>query len=166
MYTAQSPHDHDPLQPRQDTRGPRPELTTKIPQGAGYDVFIMDLQGAGKSPRPKMDDPCNISPPQQQQLQSILVPNPLENGPCSPSYPHQLGNSQSNWDEVDTVVDYIIGLRRRQHVALIGHSAAAFAFGPYALQHPEKVASLFLSAPVFPPRGRKGTGTASAYRPV
>ncbi|MFD8780549.1 alpha/beta fold hydrolase [Streptomyces sp. NPDC059916] len=125
---------------------------------AGYDVFIMDLQGAGKSPRPKMDDPCNISPSQQQQLQSILVPNPLENGPCSPSYPHQLGNSQSNWDEVDTVVDYIIGLRRQRHVALIGHSAAAFAFGPYALQHPEKVASLFLTAPIFPPRGRKGTG--------
>ncbi|MGW9032769.1 alpha/beta fold hydrolase [Streptomyces sp. NPDC055722] len=125
---------------------------------AGYDVFIMDLQGAGKSPRPKMDDSCNIGPRQQVQFQSILVPNPLENGPCSPSYPHQLGNSQSNWDEVDTVVDYIIGLRRQQHVALIGNSAAAFVLGPYVLQHPGKVASLFLSAPAFPPRGRKGTG--------
>src|SRR5262245_32785854 len=26
---------------------------------AGSDVFVMDLQGSGRSPRPKMDDACN-----------------------------------------------------------------------------------------------------------
>ncbi|MFC9544183.1 alpha/beta fold hydrolase [Streptomyces sp. NPDC056956] len=30
---------------------------------AGYDVFLMDLQGSGRSPRPKMDDPCNVNRP-------------------------------------------------------------------------------------------------------
>uniref|UniRef100_UPI001FC94E8D alpha/beta hydrolase n=1 Tax=Streptomyces africanus TaxID=231024 RepID=UPI001FC94E8D len=40
----------------------------------GYDVFLMDLQGSGRSPRPRMDEPCNANPAQQQ----ALVPNPLQ----------------------------------------------------------------------------------------
>ncbi|MDX3118413.1 hypothetical protein PV461_34335, partial [Streptomyces scabiei] len=28
----------------------------------GYDVFLMDLQGSGRSPRPQMDNPCNANP--------------------------------------------------------------------------------------------------------
>ncbi|GAP52142.1 alpha/beta hydrolase, partial [Streptomyces azureus] len=58
----------------------------------GYDVFLMDLQGSGRSPRPRMDDPCNANPTQQQ----VLVPNPLQ-APCPPPppYPYQLGNSES-----------------------------------------------------------------------
>ncbi|MGP3947904.1 alpha/beta fold hydrolase [Streptomyces sp. 7N604] len=116
----------------------------------GGDVFIMDLQGSGRSPRPKMGDPCNANPAQQQD---ILVPNPLS-APCPPNYPYQLGNSQSDWDELDTVVEFIRDRHDVQKVALVGWSAAAFQIGPYALQHPEKVESLLFLAPVFPPKGR------------
>ncbi|MFJ8628632.1 alpha/beta hydrolase [Kitasatospora sp. NPDC093550] len=116
---------------------------------AGYDVFIMELQGSGLSPRPKMDNPCNANPAQQHD---DLVPDPLA-ATCPPAYPHQLGNSQSEWDELDTVVEFIKKLRNVSRVAFIGWSAAAFVMGPYVIQHPGKVSSLFLLAPIFPPNG-------------
>lgn len=116
---------------------------------AGFDVFLLDYQGSGRSPRPKMDDPCNANPAQQ----SILIPNPLPS-PCPPSYPFQFANSQSEWDELDTVIDYIRALRKVEKVHIIGWSAASFSVGPYAIQHPDKVKSIFFLAPIFPPNGR------------
>jgi pimeloyl-ACP methyl ester carboxylesterase len=115
----------------------------------GYDVFMLDFQGNGRSPRPEMDNPCNANPAQQ----SILIPNPLP-APCSASYPFQLTNSQSEWDELDTVVDYIRVLRKVDKISFIGWSAASFALGPYVIQHPDKVESVFFTAPIFPPNGR------------
>ncbi|MFF5308727.1 alpha/beta hydrolase [Streptomyces massasporeus] len=118
----------------------------------GYDVFIMDLQGAGRSPRPRMDDPCNANPAQQP----VLVPNPLQ-APCPPPppYPHQLGNSESEWAELDAVVEHIRGLPgRKKPIRFIGWSLGAAIMGPYTLQHPGNVESLLLLAPVFPPKGR------------
>ena len=50
---------------------------------AGLDVFMLDFQGSRRSPRPKMDDPCNVPLAQQ----SILIPNPLS-ATCPPSYPY------------------------------------------------------------------------------
>ncbi|MGP3985145.1 alpha/beta fold hydrolase [Streptomyces sp. KR80] len=116
----------------------------------GCDVFIMDLQGSGRSPRPKMDEPCNANPALQEDL---LVPNPLS-ATCSPTYPYQLNNSRSDWDELDTVVEFIRDRHDVQKVALAGWSAASFQIGPYTLQHPEKVESLLFLAPMFPPKGR------------
>jgi len=49
----------------------------------GLDAFALDLTGYGRSPRPRMDDPCNVGPRTQQAL---LVPNPLTST-CAPSYP-------------------------------------------------------------------------------
>ncbi|MEV6122582.1 alpha/beta fold hydrolase [Streptomyces sp. NPDC052077] len=114
---------------------------------AGYDVFMMDLQGSGRSPRPRMDDPCNVNPAQQ-----AAVTPPLE-GPRPPSYPFVLTNSGSDQDELGTVVEYIRGKRGVAKVAFIGWSAAAFAMGPYAIRNPGKVESLFLLGPIFPPKG-------------
>ncbi|MFD7907391.1 alpha/beta fold hydrolase [Kitasatospora sp. NPDC059722] len=116
---------------------------------AGYDVFVMDLQGSGRSPRPEMDNPCNANPAQQK---ADLVPNPLA-APCPPAYPKQLGNSQSEWDELNTVVEFVRKLRSVPQVAFVGWSAAAFVMGPYVLQHPGKVSSLMFLAPIYPPRG-------------
>ena len=121
------------------------------------DVFVMDLQGSGRSPLPdasgqsmlpEMDDACNVNPAAQQ----FLIPNPLS-AACSATYPYQLNNSQSDWDELDTVVEFIRNRPGRQvdKVALIGWSAAAFQIGPYTLQHPEKVESVFFLAPTFDP---------------
>ncbi|WEH14440.1 alpha/beta fold hydrolase [Streptomyces sp. VNUA24] len=119
---------------------------------AGYDVFIMDLQGSGRSPRPEMDVPCNTNPAQQA---SVLVPNPLSE-PCTPPPPYafQLGNSESEWAEVKTVVKFIRKLPEADKpIHFVGWSAAAFVMGPYALQYPDDVRSLFLLAPMFPPKG-------------
>lgn len=108
---------------------------------------MMDLQGSGRSPRPRMEDPCNVNPAQQ-----VSVMPPLS-GPRTPSYPFVLTNSQSDQDELSTVVEYIRSTRNVSKVAFIGWSAAAFAMGPYAIKNPKKVESLFLLAPIFPPLG-------------
>ncbi|MFC5213162.1 alpha/beta hydrolase [Streptomyces coerulescens] len=119
---------------------------------AGFDVFIMDLQGSGRSPRPGvMDDPYNTNPAQQVP---VLVDHTIP-APGSPSYKSELGNSESEEAELAAVVTFIkneVGPGKR--VRFVGWSAASFIMGPYTLQHPEDVESLFLLAPMFPPRGR------------
>jgi pimeloyl-ACP methyl ester carboxylesterase len=116
-----------------------------LARSGGFDVFMMDFQGSGRSPRPRMDDPCNVPTAQQQRL---LVPNPLS-ATCAHSYALTLNTSASDLDELDTVVEYIRHLRGVDKVHLVGWSQASFRIGPYAVQHPDKVASLFFFAPVF-----------------
>ena len=115
-----------------------------LAQSGGADVFMLDFQGSGRSPRPKMDDPCNAPTAQQ----SILIPNPLA-ATCPHSYPFTLNTSGSDLDELDAVIDYIRNLRGVDKVHLIGWSAGSFRIGPYAVLHPEKVASLLFFAPIF-----------------
>jgi pimeloyl-ACP methyl ester carboxylesterase len=110
---------------------------------AGFDAFAMDQTGYGFSPRPTMDDPCNASNAQQRML---LIPNPLAS-PCSPSYPFALTTSQSDWDEIDTVVDYVRQIRGVEKVNLIGWSLGGPRVGGYAARHPDKVARVVLDAP-------------------
>ena len=112
---------------------------------AGFDVFAMDQQGYGFSPRPTMDDPCNASKTQQMTL---LIPNPLS-APCPASYPFNLTTSQSDWDEIDTVVDYVRQLRDVDKVSLIGWSLGGPRTGGYAARHQEKVERLVQYAPVY-----------------
>jgi len=114
-----------------------------LARSGDFDVFMLDLQGSGLSPRPKMDDPCNVPVSQQ----GIIPKNPT----CLPSYPFQLVTSQSEWDELDTVIDYIKELRGVDKVALVGWSHAAPRVGPYAAQHPDKVESLLFYAPFYNP---------------
>lgn len=123
---------------------------------AGYDVFMMDLTGSGRSPRPRMEDPCNVNPNQQIEIMPPLY------GPRPPSYPYVLTNSQSDQDELGTVVEYIRNTRNVSKVAFIGWSAAAFSMGPYAVKNPGKVESLFLLAPIFPPKGPPNPPTLPA----
>jgi pimeloyl-ACP methyl ester carboxylesterase len=108
-----------------------------------------------------MDEPCNANPAQR----GLLETNP-GTGTCSPTapYPHQLGNSQSEWDELATVVKFIRERCDNEKVSFIGWSAASFVMGPYALQHPGDVASMFLLAPIFPPAGRWSTHTEATLR--
>src|SRR5262249_8149862 len=97
----------------------------------------------GLSPRPKMDDPCKTSPAEQALY---LIPNPLSE-PCSPGYPFRLTTIQSDWDEIDTVVDYLRRLRHVDQVSLIGWVRGGPRAGGYAARHPEKVEKLLLYAP-------------------
>jgi pimeloyl-ACP methyl ester carboxylesterase len=108
---------------------------------AGFDVFTMDLQGYGASPRPRMDDPCNT----QDSQQDLLIPYPLSEH-CMPSYPFKMA-IQSDWDEIDRVVDYIRDLRGVEKISLISWSRGGPRSGGYAAQHPEKVDKLFLYSP-------------------
>ncbi len=131
----------------------------QLAQAGGLDVFMLDFQGSGLSPLPNRDidamkDPCNVPTAQQQ---SILIPNPLP-ATCDPSYPFQLINSQSDWSELDTVIDYIRDHRGVDKVALVSWSQGAVRIGPYAVQHPDKVESLLLYAPIYNPAAPNGTG--------
>jgi len=129
---------------------------------AGIDVFMLDFQGSGLSPRPRMENPCNV--PKTDQMRA-LIPYQLS-APCNPEYAFQLVTSQSDWNELDTVVDFIRDLNHVDTVHLVSWSQGSFRIGPYAVQHPEKVASLFLYAPIYNPVFRSGTGPDGFSPPV
>jgi len=109
---------------------------------AGFDTFAMDHTGYGHSPRPAMDDPCNMDAANQ----AIVIPSAIF-AECEPAYPHSLTNSESDWDEIDSVVDYIRDLRGVDRVSLIGWSRGGPRVGGYAARHPDKVDKLILYAP-------------------
>ena len=116
-----------------------------LARSGGFDVFMLDLQGSGRSPRPKMDDPCNV-PLNQRALVPVSSP------PCEPdrvNYPFTLTTTASDLDEIDAAVEYIRQLRGVDKVHLVSWSQGSFRAGPYAVRHPDKVASLLLYAPVF-----------------
>ena len=132
---------------------------------AGFDVFIMEFQGSGRSPLPDralapMMDRCNLTAAHQTL---VFPPNTPT---CTPSFPFLLINSKSEWDELNTVVDYIIAKRDVQKVALVGVSRGSVVVGPYAVQHPEKVESLFLQAPNLNPAAPPGIGSDKLAPPV
>lgn len=112
---------------------------------AGFDAFAMDTTGYGRSARPApMNDPCNLSPDEQKELMPTLL-----TAPCSPSYPHQLTTIQSDWDDINAVVDHIRALRRVDRVSLVAWSLGGPRSAGYAAQHPEKVQKLVLLAPAY-----------------
>ena len=115
---------------------------------AGFDVYSMDIQGYGWSTRPfPMGDPCNVSAAQQPILSPY--PIPASEIPCAPSYPFVLSNSQSDWDEIDRVVDFVRARTGQDRLDLVGWSGGGPRFGGYAALHPEKVARMVLLAPAY-----------------
>ena len=114
---------------------------------AGYDVFTMSHTGYGPSPRPLMDDPCNVD----AEFQPLLVPHVLKE-PTPPRYPWKLVSSRTEWDELETVVEHIRKLRGVDRISLIGWSTGAPRAGGFAALHPEQVDKLVLfgPAPWFP----------------
>lgn len=122
---------------------------------AGFDVFMMDQTTYGFSPRPNMTDPCNVNP-----AQHYLIEANLPEGDCTPTETDFLTTLQSDWDEIDSVVDFIRDLRGVDRVNLIGWSLGTARIGGYAADHPEKVDKLYfyagfvsLAAPNPPPPG-------------
>ncbi len=134
-----------PVLPGMDLKYGDYDWALYLARSGGFDVFMLDFQGSGRSPRPKMDDPSNVPTAQQQ---SLLIPNPLA-ATLPHSYPFTLNTTDSDLAELDTAVEYIRNLRGVDKVHLVGWSQASFRIGPYAVQHPEKVASLFFLAPIF-----------------
>ena len=109
----------------------------------GFDTFSMDHQGYGYSPQPYMDNPCNLSAEDQASIDAAATAN------CRADYQRQLTSSQTDWDEIDTVVDYLRELRGVDKVSIIGWSLGGIRTGGYAANHGEKLDKLVLFAPVY-----------------
>jgi pimeloyl-ACP methyl ester carboxylesterase len=109
---------------------------------AGYDVFALTHTGYGASPKPMMDDPCNVDAAFQDQL----IPKVLK-ARTPPRYPFKLISSRTEWDEIETAVDYILALRGAEKLSLVGWSTGTPRAGGYAALHPEKVDRMVLLAP-------------------
>ena len=123
----------------------------------GFDTFSMDHQGYGYSPQPHMDNPCNLSAEDQASIDAAATAN------CRADYQRQLTSSQTDWDEIDSVVDYLRELRGVDKVSIIGWSLGGIRTGGYAANHGEKLDKLVLFAPVY----RQGSAaTAPSNFPV
>jgi pimeloyl-ACP methyl ester carboxylesterase len=109
---------------------------------SGFDVFALTHTGYGASPKPMMDDPCNVDAEFQQQI----IPKVLK-APCAPRYPWKLISSRTEWDEIETAVDYILALRQVEKISLIGWSTGTPRAGGFAAMHPDKVDRMVLLAP-------------------
>lgn len=118
---------------------------------AGFDAFAVDLQGYGRSSKPGvMNEPCNTSADNQARY---LIPNPLR-AACPPLYPFSFGSFATDWDELDTVVEFIRSLRghRTLKVNLVGWSRGGMRAIGYAALRPDNVEKVVAFAPTrFPP---------------
>jgi pimeloyl-ACP methyl ester carboxylesterase len=118
---------------------------------SGFDAFALDQQGYGNSSRPSvMDDPCNTSAENQAKY---LIPNPLAT-PCSPRYQQPFGSFATDWDEIDTALEYIRSLRgdRALKVNLVGWSRGGMRVIGYAALRPDNVEKIVtLNPTLFPP---------------
>ncbi len=115
---------------------------------AGFNAYTMDLTGYGGSPKPMMDDPCNVDPKQQD----IIKGRPLK-AACEPNYPYQMNTIRDDWAEINTVVDHLRKVNRVKRINMIGWSAGGPRVGGYIAQHPEKIERAMLYAPSPPIEG-------------
>ncbi len=126
---------------------------------AGYDAFSMDMTGYGRSTRPHpMNDPCNLAAGQQQDLVPVLLPTT-----CEPSYAFASTTIESDWNDLDAVVDYVRRLRNVQRVHLVAWSLGGPRAGGYAARHPDKVESVVLLSPAY---GRNRSATPPSRVPA
>lgn len=111
----------------------------------GYDTFSMDTTGYGRSTRPAvMNDICNLSEAQQRAFIPALL-----NDTCAPSYPFAATTIESDWDDIDAVVDYLREIRGVDSVHLVAWSLGGPRAAGYAAQYPEKVDRIVLLAPAY-----------------
>ncbi len=112
---------------------------------AGFDTFAMDTTGYGRSTRPHvMNDACNLSEGQRSEFIPQLI-----TADCQPSYGYAATTIESDWDDIDAVVDYIRELRGVERVHLVAWSLGGPRTGGYTAQHPEKVDRLVMLAPAY-----------------
>jgi pimeloyl-ACP methyl ester carboxylesterase len=126
---------------------------------AGYDVFSMDMTGYGRSSRPPaMNDPCNLPEAQQTDFVPTLIPTT-----CAPSWGFAATTIESDWHDLDAVVEYVRELRDVERVHLVAWSLGGPRAGGYAARHADEVASLILLSPAY---GRTRSATPPASLPA
>jgi pimeloyl-ACP methyl ester carboxylesterase len=108
----------------------------------GFDVYLVDLPGYGKSTRPpQMNEPADKNPP--------------------------LVSTEDAVKNVAAVVDMVLAKRRLDRLDLIGWSWGTTIMATYTARHPDRVHRLVLYAPVWIAEGSSPfTGPISAYRIV
>jgi pimeloyl-ACP methyl ester carboxylesterase len=110
----------------------------------GWDVYMMDLRGYGRSTRPpEMSKPASENPP--------------------------IVNTDVAVRDVSAVIDYILARRGVSKINLVGWSWGTVIMGAYTAQNNAKVRHLVLYGPLWlvkdaPPIG--GQGPLGAYRTV
>ncbi len=121
---------------------------------AGYDVFSVDMTGYGRSARPKpMADKCNLSPELQKDFGVS----------CPQTYPGNLTNIESDWNDISAAVNYIKKLRHVDKINLIAWSQGGPRAGGWTANHLDQVARLVLLAPAY---NRATKAQAPAVLPV
>lgn len=112
---------------------------------AGFDTFAMDTTGYGRSTRPHvMNDPCNLAQEQQQDF----IPHTLP-APCAPSYDFAATTIESDWHDINAVVEYLLAHRKVDRVHLIAWSLGGPRAAGYTARFPDKVGRLVLLAPAY-----------------
>jgi len=112
---------------------------------AGFDTFAMDTTGYGRSTRPHvMNDICNLA----EQQQAAFVPTVID-APCQPSYPFAATTIESDWHDIDAVVEFLRSSRNVEKVHLVAWSLGGPRAAGYAALYPEKVERLVLLAPAY-----------------
>ncbi len=110
----------------------------------GFDVYLLDVRGYGRSGRPAaMDRPAAESPP--------------------------FATTDQAADDVGAVVDFVLGRRSLAKLDLLGWSWGTSIMATYAARHPEMVERLVLYAPVWlrtTPSLVQVAGPLGAYRAV
>jgi pimeloyl-ACP methyl ester carboxylesterase len=111
----------------------------------GYDVYLLDLRGYGKSTRP-----------------SEMAAKPEANGP--------IVRGDTAVKDIGTVVDFILARRDISRLNLLGWSWGTTLMATYTTQNPNKVERLALYAPVWIRQTaslvQAGPGPLGAYRVV
>ena len=114
---------------------------------SGYDVYLLDLRGYGRSTRPREMDG-----------------DPKTNAP--------LVRGEEALRDISSVVDFVLRRRNIPRVNLIGHSWGTTLMASYATRNPDKVERLVLYAPQWlrtmssPVMAQAGSGPLGAYRLV
>ncbi|MBR0758572.1 alpha/beta fold hydrolase [Bradyrhizobium jicamae] len=111
----------------------------------GYDVWLLDVRGYGKSTRPpEMADKPDANPP--------------------------IATGETAVKDIGTVVDYILKRRNIPRLNLLGWSWGTTLMATYTTQNASKVERLILYAPVWirqtPSLVQAGPGKLGAYRTV
>jgi pimeloyl-ACP methyl ester carboxylesterase len=109
----------------------------------GYDVYLVDVRGYGKSTRPPQMD----QPPEQNE---------------------PFARTAAAVKDVGTAVDFILKRRKVQKLDLLGWSWGTVTMGWYTTQHNDRVEKLVLLAPLWLTQSLRTAATSKlgAYRSV